>query len=186
MAIYNTPSDAANTAVRAFLTKVGEHYLGSSFNTGSGKGKAAWLRIRDEIFSAGCAYCGISDVPLQIEHLYMFNRTEYGLHHPGNVVPCCKSCNKRERHADGSYMDWEEHLTCICKRDSNLGHFDARKALILANLEYYEYPSLDENEKHAIRVIANSLYENIKSESSKSLEMYKQLDQAFVKEGGAS
>lgn len=27
MAIYNTPSDAANTAVRSFLTSVGEHYL---------------------------------------------------------------------------------------------------------------------------------------------------------------
>ncbi|CAE6902108.1 HNH nucleases [Vibrio sp. B1FIG11] len=37
MAIYNTASDSANTAVRAFLTKVGEHYLGHSFNTGSGK-----------------------------------------------------------------------------------------------------------------------------------------------------
>ncbi len=45
MAIYNTASDTANTAVRAFLTKVGEFYLGRSFNTGSGKGKADWERI---------------------------------------------------------------------------------------------------------------------------------------------
>ena len=36
MAIYNTPADAANTAVRAFLTKVGEFYLDRSFNTASG------------------------------------------------------------------------------------------------------------------------------------------------------
>ena len=36
MAIYNTASDAANTAVRAFLTKVGEFYLGRTFNTGTG------------------------------------------------------------------------------------------------------------------------------------------------------
>ena len=27
MAIYNTSSDAANTMVRAFLTKIGESYL---------------------------------------------------------------------------------------------------------------------------------------------------------------
>ena len=46
------------------------------------------------------------------------------------------------------------------------------------------YPTLDEKEQHAIRVIANSLYENIKSESSKSLEMYKQLDEVFVRDGG--
>lgn len=43
------------------------------------------------------------------------------------------------------------------------------------------YPNLNEEEQHAIRVIANSLYENIKSESSKSLGLYKQLDEAFVK-----
>ena len=39
MAVYNTTSDAANTVVRAFLTRVGEYYLGHTFNTGSGKGK---------------------------------------------------------------------------------------------------------------------------------------------------
>ena len=39
MATYNTPSDAANTMVRAFLTKVGESYLDHSFNTANGKGK---------------------------------------------------------------------------------------------------------------------------------------------------
>ena len=39
MAIYNTGSDAANTMVRAFLTKIGESYLIHSFNNGSGKVK---------------------------------------------------------------------------------------------------------------------------------------------------
>lgn len=50
-------------------------------------------------------------------------------------------------------------------------------------MENEGYPHLDEKEKHAIRVIANSLYENIKSESTKSLELYKQLDEAFVQHG---
>lgn len=79
MAIYNTPSDSANTAVRAFLTKVGEYYLTHSFNTGSGKGKALWVSIRDNDFEGCCAYCGEKSDKIQIEHVLMFNRTEYGL-----------------------------------------------------------------------------------------------------------
>jgi hypothetical protein len=43
MAIYNTSFDAANTAIRAFLTRVVEYYLGRSFNTGDGKAKAEKL-----------------------------------------------------------------------------------------------------------------------------------------------
>ena len=35
MANYFASSDAANTAVRAFLTRVGEQYLGKSFNKGA-------------------------------------------------------------------------------------------------------------------------------------------------------
>jgi len=45
------------------------------------------------------------------------------------------------------------------------------------------YPTLDEKEQHAMRVIANLLHENIKSESSKSLEMYKQQNELFVRDG---
>ena len=50
MTTYNTSSDAANTMIRAFLTKVGETYLGRSFNTGSGKGKEIWSRIKADTF----------------------------------------------------------------------------------------------------------------------------------------
>jgi hypothetical protein len=180
MAIYNTSSDAANTAVRAFLTKVGEFYLGRPFNTSSGKGKVDWERIRDDVFNGQCAYCGVEERQLQIEHLYMFNRTEYGLHHPGNVVPCCKVCNKRERNFDKSYTTWEEHLKIVCHRQGEETLFKERRAKILQSMTNEGYPILDEKEQHAIRVIANSLYENIKSESNKSLELYKELDKAFV------
>ena len=89
MATYNTPSDSANTAIRAYLTKVGEHYLGHGFNTGSGKGLKIWKKIKEVIFDGQCVYCGSQDEKLTVEHLIMFNRTEYGLHHPGNIVPCC-------------------------------------------------------------------------------------------------
>jgi len=182
MAVYNTPSDAANTAVRSFLTQVGEYYLGHSFNTGSGKGKKLWESIRDEDFQSRCAYCGEHSGALQIEHLLMFNRTEFGLHHPGNIVPCCKQCNKRERNQDSSYTGWEDHLMKICQSHSELGLFEDRKQKIINNIKKHKYPELSINENHAIRVIANSLYENIKTESEKSLLMYKELDKSFVKD----
>ena len=93
MAVHNASGDAANTAVRAFLTKVGEHYLDRSYNTGSGKGKDDWMRIKNIVFKNKCAYCDTETESLQIEHLVKFNRTECGLHHPGNTVPVCKPCN---------------------------------------------------------------------------------------------
>jgi len=181
MAVYNTASDSANTAIRAFLTKVGEYYLGHSFNTGSGKGKALWLSIRDVDFNSCCAYCGEKHDKLQIEHVLMFNRTEFGLHHPGNTVPCCKACNKRERLEDKSYCNWEQHLFKVCESRSEGNLFNSRKEKITENFKKHDYPNLNVNEQHAIRVIAGSLYENIKTESDKSLDLYKQLDEAFVK-----
>lgn len=181
MAVYNTASDSANTAVRAFLTKVGEFYLGHSFNTTSGKGKKIWLQIRNEQFDSSCAYCGEKKESLQVEHLYMFNRSEYGLHHPGNIVPCCKLCNKRSRKEDNTYCTWEQHLLCVCRQNHEIEQFELRKQRILDNFEMFNYPKLNDKERHAIRVIANSLYNNIKAESEKSLNLYKQLDEAFVR-----
>jgi hypothetical protein len=180
MAIYNTSSDAANTAVRAFLTKVGELYLGRSFNTSSGFGKQTWLRIKNEVFNGRCAYCDSKSVSLQIEHLVMFNRSEYGLHHPGNIVPCCKECNKRTKDSNGNYLTWREHLKIICKQKSD---FKERESKIDESIKSENYPCLNEKEQHAIRVIANTLYENIKNESNKSLSLYKELDEVFVKQG---
>lgn len=180
MAVYNTPSDAANTAVRSFLTSVGEHYLGKSFNTGSGSGKALWTQICKD-FSGACAYCGIVGL-MQIEHLVMFNRAEYGLHHPGNIVPVCKACNKRCKNEKMCFVSWEAHLARICGGDSS-GAYQSRHAQISGHISKYNYPQLTSQEKHAIRVIAESLYENIKSESEKSLSMYRKLDEAFVKSG---
>ena len=45
----------------------------------------------------------------------MFNRKECGLHHPGNVVPSCKSCNKRTRDKESKeYVGWVKHLETKC------------------------------------------------------------------------
>jgi len=180
MTVYNTPSDSANTAVRAFLTKVGEYYLGHSFNTSSGLGKKTWQKIREKRFRGRCAYCNKKDQQLQIEHLIMFNKTEYGLHHPGNVVPCCIKCNKREKRSDKTYMDWEEHLKDICEKNNEVDAFKKRKGAIISHMKEKNYPVLTLEEKHAIEVIAKSLYENIKMESEKSLMLYKKLDDTFI------
>jgi hypothetical protein len=178
MAVYNPPSDAASTAVRALLTSVGEHYLGRSFNTGSGKGREIWGQIRSE-FNDACAYCA-TKAKLQVEHLVMFNRSEYGLHHPGNIVPVCSECNERQKDGEKKYIAWEAQLALKCSGDS-IDSFTHRKAKILDHIDRYKYPKLTAQEKHAIRVIAESLYENIKSESEKSLAMYRKLDEAFLK-----
>jgi len=72
MTTHNTSSDAANTAVRAYLTTLGEKYLGHGFNTGSGKGKRIWEEIK-ESFLNRCAYCDQEPNRLTIEHLVSFN-----------------------------------------------------------------------------------------------------------------
>lgn len=181
MTNYNTGSDAANTAVRSFLTKVGEHYLGRSFNTGSGKAQNDWMRIRDTIFEKRCAYCGVSGTDLQIEHLIMFNRTEFGLHHPGNIVPVCKRCNNRKKDQNKKYLDWQNHLKEICKESENENAFEERKDKILSHIKNENYPNLSQEESHAIRVVAEKLYDNIKNQVEVSLDLYKELDRVFVK-----
>ena len=74
MTTYNTSSDAANTMIRAFLTKVGEFYLGRTFNTGSGWGKERWQRIKTEAFNSQCAFCHRENERITIEHLVMLIR----------------------------------------------------------------------------------------------------------------
>ncbi len=188
MAIHNTSYDAANTAVRAFLTKVGAKYLGRSFNTGSGTGKSVWLKIRDGVFEGKCCYCGKPSLDLQIEHLIMFNREEYGLHHPGNVAPVCSDCNKRGKDDSGKHLSWEAHLRDVCSKNNDVQDFEIRKARILNHIERGEfaYPKLSANEKHSIRVIAESLYHNITTETENSLMLYEKITEAFVGKAGGT
>ncbi len=182
MAIYNTGADAANTAVRAFLTEVGKKYWGKPFNTGSGSGKSIWQEIKSEVFGESCCYCGQISEKLQIEHLIMFNREEYGLHHPDNVAPCCISCNKREKDDNRKHLNWENHLKAVCERLNEKHMFDERFKRISSHMTVgeYAYPGLSSNEKHSIRVIAESLYAHVKQEVEKSLNLYGKLTEAFI------
>ncbi|MFA5307873.1 MAG: HNH endonuclease signature motif containing protein [Dehalococcoidales bacterium] len=181
MAIYNTSFDAANTAIRAFLTRVGEYYLGRSFNTSNGKAKDDWTRIKTEVFKNRCAYCGEECLNPQMEHVIMFNRTEFGLHHPGNIIPTCKSCNKRYKKPNNTYFTWEEQLEKICQMKGQQEKISERKGKILLHIKTERYPNLSMEEQDAIRIIAESLYKNVHMESDKSLELYQQIHKAFVK-----
>lgn len=175
MAIYNTGSDSANTNVRAFLTTIGEHYYGARFDTSSGVGKQTWKEIQEK-FNNSCAYCNSKVQKLTIEHLIMFNRTECGLHHPGNIVPCCKECNKRSRNKDKQYVDWETHLRSLCSQDK----FNQRKEKIKKHMEEYGYPNLSSDEFHALKAITHHLYESTKNELDKSVNLFKSIDANIV------
>ncbi|VVB76012.1 Uncharacterised protein [uncultured archaeon] len=175
MAVFNTYSDSANTAVRAFLTKVGAYYNGGKkFDTSNGKGKLIWETIKKE-FNSSCCYCGKQSDQLTMEHLIMINRSEFGLHHPGNVVPCCKQCNKRTKKTDKTPMHWVDHLKVIAGKD-----YEHRLQIIGGHIKKYQYPKLTENEIKTIKVIAESLYKNIVSEGDKSFELYIALRKEFL------
>lgn len=183
MALYNTPYDAANTAVRAYLTKLGEYYLGHSFNTSNGRGMADWNKIRDHVFEGKCAYCGDLISKLQMDHLIMFNREQFGLHHPGNVVPSCAGCNKRSKDTKGAYNSWEKHLSIVCELNNSKDQFFDRWNRIKKHIETGEfaYPKLKESEIKAIKIIANNLYNRIKGEFDAAFELYQELDKEFTK-----
>lgn len=113
----------------------------------------------------------------------MFNREQYGLHHPGNIVPLCNRCNKRKKDKYKKYLNWEDHLEQICRESDDLESYFDRKNRIKTHIfeGEFKYPTLTEAEQHAIRVIANTLYENIKTENEKALKIYQELYKAFVK-----
>ena len=182
MTTYNTQYDSANTAVRAFLTRLGEYYLGRSFNTSvNGQAKYDWLQIRDEIFVGKCAYCGKTSGILQMDHLIMMNRSEYGLHHPGNIVPVCNRCNKRSKDKRKNYNKWEDHLLFICERDNEKSLFAERWKKIRDHINQgkFAYPKLSTEEKKAIQIVVENLYESVKNEFDQALELYKKLDESF-------
>jgi len=181
MAAHNTGSDSANTNVRAFLTKIGAHYLGKSFNHSNGKSKLHWRKIVEETFNSQCAYCGISEKEakkLTMEHLIMFNRTECGLHHPGNVVPCCTPCNKRAKDKDKKYIGWQEHLKYICQ--DNKENIQKREKTILKHIENEKYPNLSENELSCLKAIARHLYTSTQSEFDKAFSLFIDIDKTIV------
>lgn len=183
MAIYNTASDAANTAVRAFLTKIGEYYYGRNFNTGTSKAKQDWEKIRDIVFQSKCAYCGMSGAKLQIDHLLMLNREDAGLHHPGNIVPACSSCNTRTRDEEKKFNTWEKHLSYICEKTNEKEKFIDRWNNIKKhmNIGEFKYPILSSEETNALKIITNNLYNGVKIEFDRAVKLFEDIDTAYTK-----
>jgi len=179
MTTHNTASDAANTAVRAYLTTLGERYLGHGFNTGSGRGQRIWREIK-ESFLNRCAYCGQKENRLTIEHLNSFNRDAGGLHHPGNIVPCCPDCNRR-RKVDGREVDWKTHLADIVERDNHsITTLRQRQQRIEEHIENYDHPNLTDDEMAAISTIAKSLYESVATEVKRGTDLYWAIHQSII------
>jgi len=173
MAIHNTSSDAANTAVRAYLTSLGEKFLGHGFNTGSGKGREIWEEIKSS-FNQCCAYCNTSEEKLTVEHLISFNREAGGLHHPGNIVPCCRHCNRRDK-IDGKEVDWETHLLTIAKKKGlTEEEVTDKKNQILIHIQNYNYPGLEMTlkQKDKIKSVAEWLYNEVQDAVKRSKDMY--------------
>jgi 5-methylcytosine-specific restriction endonuclease McrA len=52
-----------------------------------------WTAILVE-FDYRCAYCNVGGVPMEMEHMTPLSR--HGAHHKDNVVPACRSCNRRK------------------------------------------------------------------------------------------
>ncbi len=179
MTTHNTASDAANTAVRAYLTTLGEKYLGHGFNTGSGKGKQIWDEIK-ETFDGRCAYCDDGASRLTIEHLNSFNRQSGGLHHPGNIVPCCPPCNRR-RKVDGKEVDWKTHLADIVERDNHsINVLRSRQQKIETHMSDYGHPKLTDDELAAISTIAMSLYEAVAAEVKRGTDLYWSIHKSMI------
>ena len=179
MTTHNTASDAANTAVRAYLTTLGEKYLGHGFNTASGKGKQLWTTIK-EAFDNKCAYCAKETERLTMEHLVSFNRSSGGLHHPGNIVPCCKTCNSR-RKENGMEVDWRTHLADVIERDcQSVATLRSRQGQIETHVQEYKYPELTDDEVAAIKTIAQSLYESVSAEVHRGTDLYWAIHQSMI------
>jgi len=89
---------------------------------------------------------------------------------------------KGGRDKDGKHLGWEEHLKNVCVQNNDLQNFELRRNKILKHISEGEfaYPSLSKNEKHAIRVIAESIYQSITGEIDKSLKLYGKITEAFV------
>jgi 5-methylcytosine-specific restriction endonuclease McrA len=63
-------------------------------------GSAAYHRVRAQVMAGAtaCAHCGATGVPLSCDHLFgVRERPDLALD-PGNLVPCCRSCQELRKH----------------------------------------------------------------------------------------
>ena len=85
---------------------------------------------------------------------------------------------------EGKHLSWEAHLRAVCQRNGDMDNFDERKKYFRSRWKgEFAYPKLLDNKKYFIRVIAESLYNNIMAETENSLSLYAKIIKAFVNKG---
>jgi hypothetical protein len=141
-------------------------------------GGGYWEKLKTETFNSRCAYCH-NKGKLHIEHLIMFNNEQCGLHHPGNIVPCCPKCNTMKKDEDTKkYVNWEDQLLKICNSKEE---FKSRKKIIQTHIKNENYPNLTDDEINALRAVGKHLYSSTKSLFDSSFELFKNVDSTLLK-----
>ena len=175
-----SPSDSSNNAVRYLLRKAASFHLKSMYNHKTSWGKDAWDEIVTEVFSSECAFCGINAAfyskAFELEHIFGLNRTELGLHHPGNTVPVCKECNNRKK-VKNIQIHWEEHLENVCKEKGEEDKIEYRRKRINDHMNEgkWRLPVWSDSEREEIRRYAEDLYEDISDLCNKAVTRYSRL-----------
>lgn len=140
-------SDLSNTAIRIFLQNVGSFYDTERGLEPFKPTKRQKQEVYD-FFKGCCAYCGeiLNQDLSTLDHLIPLNRTALGLHAWGNVVACCRHCNK-----DKHFNNWVDFL-----RSKAGDQFTTRYQRIEEFVSYYRYkPEL------GLHTIAQNLYQDV-------------------------
>jgi hypothetical protein len=71
----------------------------------------------------------------------------------------------------------------VCNKNNEIDKFHERWSIIKKHMEEgeFKYPALSNEENKAIRIIANNLYESIKTEFEQAVKLFEDLDKAFTK-----
>ncbi|MEK7129999.1 MAG: HNH endonuclease signature motif containing protein [Patescibacteria group bacterium] len=146
-------SDISNSAIRMLLQSAGAFYDEARGYKRFSTNGTEWKEVI-KLFSNACCYCGVKLTPdnMTDDHLVPINKKSLGLHAWGNIVPCCRHCNK-EKH----FGEWRVFL----KSKSSRELYKKRAGLILRYQKKYGY-----NPNIELKDIANNLYEDVGQVSS--------------------
>ena len=89
-------------------------------------------------------------------------------------MPCCRSCNKREK-VDGKEVDWKVHLKTIVKEKGHSNdELSSRRTRIENHIKNYNYPGLEMTlkKKDKIKSVAEWLYNEVQDTVKRSKDIY--------------
>lgn len=131
------------------LQSIGSFYDKSRGFSGFNKRGSEWVEVT-KFFENRCCYCGQtldSDNSTE-DHLIPINKTSLGLHAWGNIVPCCRHCNK-EKH----FNDWVDFVKTKCNSEEECTR---RINKIKEFQERWRY-----NPNLKLKDVAQNLYEDV-------------------------